>query len=403
MCARTERPAAPRFSVAVLARNEASSLPHLLDDLERFVARGGELFVVDTGSTDDTVAIARDHGCRVETMHDRFDTALDATTAAEIEQRFARAGEGPLVEAGERLFHFGDARQEAGLLAGHAFVLQLDATDELLALDIDALDRRIDAGGVRAFEYDQLYGNVRLRIARFYDRARYHWEGRVHEILEASATGDPTPAPRIRCDAMQLLVRHNKTEGKTRNYLAGLALQVMERPERPRWWHYLGRELRYQCWYHSAIAALETHAAMDAWPAERSQSLCFMGECLEGLGRAADAVEVYQRAVELDGMRREPLLRLATTYSRQGAFEAAAEGASRALAIPYTGGLPEPEANYTWIPHSILYWSLFWLGRKEEARGHWEVCLSLAPEESRAREYARLFPSGRQASGPRNW
>jgi tetratricopeptide (TPR) repeat protein len=333
-------------------------------------------------------------------MNDRFDTALDATTAAEIERRFARAGEGPLVEAGQRLFHFGDARQQAGLLARHGVVLQLDASDELLALDIDALDRSIEAGEVRAFEYDQLYGDVRLRIARFYDRTRYHWEGRVHEVLEASAAADAAPAPRIRCDATQLLVRHNKTEGKTRNYLAGLALQVIERPEKERWWHYLGRELLYQGWYHSAIAALEMHAATDAWSAERSQSLCFVGECLDALGRTAEAVDVYRRAFELDLTRREPLLRMATTYSRQGAFEAAVASASRALAIPCTSGLPEREANYTWIPHSILYWSLFWLGRKDEARAHWERCLSLAPEESQARTYARLFPPKPQTPAP---
>src|SRR5580765_6881287 len=112
MRAGAERTSSPRFSIAVLTRNEAPSLPHLLDDLECFVLRGGELLVVDTGSTDETLAIARHHGCRVEAMNDRFDTALDATTAAEIDRHFARAGEGPLVEAGQRLFHFGDARQQ---------------------------------------------------------------------------------------------------------------------------------------------------------------------------------------------------------------------------------------------------------------------------------------------------
>ena len=357
--------------------------------------------MLDTGSTDATIAIAQRRGCRVELVHDQFDAVLDDAQAAEIERRFARGKDGPLVTAGQRLFHFADARQHAGLLAANRFVLQLDASDEVPALDIDAFDRWIDSGGVDSFEYNQLYGrphearHVGLRIARFYDRTRYRWEGRVHELLSTSGPADTTAASRMRCDPTQLLVRHHKDETKPRNYLAGLALQVLECPQKSRWWHYLGRELFYHRWYESAIAALEEHAAMEgAWPAERSQSLCFMGESLEALGRVGEAKEVYRRAFTLDPTRREPLLRLATTCCRLGEFEVAAQCASQSLAIPHTNPYPELEANYTWIPHSLLYWSLFWLGQKDQARAHWEAYRSLypAPDDSTIREHARLFP-----------
>jgi tetratricopeptide (TPR) repeat protein len=383
----------PLFSVVVLARDEARALPQLLFDLESFRDRGGELVVVDNGSTDETIAIARRNGCRLEPIDGQFEAVLDEAQAAEIERRLAREGEGPLVTAGQRLFHFGAARQHAGLLAAHAFVLQLDASDELLAMDIDALDRWIGSGRVGVFEYDQRYGNVLLRISRFYDRRRYHWDGRVHEVLDATVPADVTPASSVRCDSTQLHVRHNKDELKSRPYLAGLALQVFEFPHKPRWWHYLGRELFYQHWYRSAIAVLEEHAAMEkAWLAERSQSLCFIGECLEALGRLDEADQAYHHAFALDPKRREPLLQLANSHCRRGDFEAAAQYANESLSVPHTSGYPELEANYTWRPHSLLYWSLFWLGRRDEARGHWEICRHLAPEDSKAEEHARLFP-----------
>jgi hypothetical protein len=391
---------APCFSIAVLTRNEAWALPRLLQDLRSFVERGGELLVVDTGSSDDTIAIARKRGCRVESVRDAFDSVLHAGQASEMERRFAKAGEGPLVTTGQRLFHFGEARQHAGMLAANPFVLQLDAGDEVPAMDVDALDGWIGAGSVGSFEYDQQYGSVELRIARFYDRGRYRWEGRVHEILGAAARADAAPSTTIRCAATQLRVRHHKDENKPRHYLAGLALQVLECPQKPRWWHYLGRELFYDHWYESAIAALETHAAMeDAWSAERSQSLCFVGECCEALGRAGEAREAYLRACTLDPTRREPLLRLASTCCRRGELEVAAQCANRALAIPRTGAYPELEANYTWIPHSLLYWSLFWLGRKDEARVHWEAYQSMAPEGDVTRDHARLFPPATNESG----
>ena len=72
---------------------------------------------------------------------------------------------------------------------------------------------------------------------------------------------------------------------RRRPFRQNSALQALEWPHKPRWWHYLGRELFYHRWYRSAIAVLETHAAMqNAWSAERSQSLCFIGESLEALG-----------------------------------------------------------------------------------------------------------------------
>src|SRR5215470_13917857 len=124
---------APRFSIVVLTHNEAWTLPRLLWGLEDFIERGGEVLVLDTGSTDATIAIAQRRGCRVEPVYDRFDAVLDNAQAAEIQRRFAKGEAVPLVTAGQRLFHFGDARQHAGLLAANRFVLQLDASDEVPA------------------------------------------------------------------------------------------------------------------------------------------------------------------------------------------------------------------------------------------------------------------------------
>ena len=57
------------------------------------------------------------------------------------------------------------------------------------------------------------------------------------------------------------------------------------------------------------------------------------------------------------------------------------------MVLPISAGL-----SHTWMPHSLLYWSLFWLGRKDQARAHWETYRSLVPDDSTTREHARLFP-----------
>jgi glycosyltransferase involved in cell wall biosynthesis len=391
-------PRVPRFSVAVIARNEAHTLPRLLRSLDAFMRRGGEVVVVDTGSADDTPEVARRYGCRVVDAGRRFDTRLDAAQVEAIERRFARGGEGPLVTAGVRLFHFAEARQHAGLLAGNDRVLQLDASDEVLALDVDALEARLASARMGLLEYDLQLGGVTLAVSRFYDRRLHHWEGRVHEGLYGNAAADPPPGSRIRLTGRELLVRHHKDEAKSRSYLAGLALDALARPGQARWKHYLGRELYYHRRYRSAIAVLEEHAAMtDAWSAERSQSLCFIGECLEALDEPDEATQSYRRASRVDPTRREPLLRLAALCSRRGDFHGAATSASEALAIARTSAFAELDASYTWLPHSILYWSLFWLGRREDARLHWETCRRLAPDDPRFLDHARLFPAAMPA------
>jgi tetratricopeptide (TPR) repeat protein len=381
----------PRFSVVVLARDEAQTLPRLFRSLGSFFSRGGEVLLLDTGSCDDTVSVARAAGCRVESAPARFDSALDPADAAELERRFARDGEGPLVSAGQRLFHFGDARQHASLLASQDIVLQLDASDEVLALALDVLEGHL-RDGADAFAYDLLNGNVRLHVSRFSDRRRYRWAGRVHETLEPIGPDSHAAARTVRCDTADLLVRHHKNEGKTRHYLAGLALQAIERPREPRWWHYLGRELFYAGWYRSAVAVLEAHAGMDAaWAAERSQSLCLASECFDALGLPAEAQDACHRAIALDRTRREPFLRLAGLHSRRGEFDESTGWAYRALTVRQVSGYPEPDDYYTWVPHSLLYWGLFWLGRRDEAREHWETCRRLVPENVRILEHLRLF------------
>ena len=55
-------PERPRLSLAVITRDEADALPRLLAVASRFA---DEIVVLDCGSIDGTVALAREHGARV--------------------------------------------------------------------------------------------------------------------------------------------------------------------------------------------------------------------------------------------------------------------------------------------------------------------------------------------------
>jgi tetratricopeptide (TPR) repeat protein len=387
------------FSVAIIARNEAHALPRLFRTLKDFRRRGGEVVLVDTGSTDRTAQKARAARCRVEEVGPQFDATLEETQVQAITAQFAKNGEGPLVRVGQRLFHFAQAREYATALARTDFVLHLDASDEVLALDLDSLHEHIRTGHVARFEYwreatsaNAPAGAVTYHSSWFYNRWLYHWEGHAHEAIYPNAPSATSSLRTINCTKQQVLIRHTKDPTKPRHYLGSLALNLIADPGNPRWRHYLGRELYYYGWYRSALPVLEEHAALpDAWTAERSESLCLAGACYEALRQPTEAATCYSRACTLDATRREPLLRLAELFRKQGDLRGSVTYAATALTVPRTNGYLEREANYTYLPHAILYWGLFWLGQKREARQHWEACLQLAPDNLYFQQHAKLF------------
>ncbi len=390
----------PRFSIALIARNEAQSLPVLFGSLAEYLKRGGEVVIVDTGSDDDTAAVARSLGARVIEAGARFHSILSEQEAQQIHRAFAKQGEVLPLEAGQQWFHFAQARTMATEQAQCDFVLMPDASDEFLNFDIDWFDHQIANHQASGFRYSLKLGATVFSQSRFFDRRLYEWRGRTHEAIydreDVPAADSP---PMIYCDEAQLYICHHRGQ-KARPYMAGMALDILEGDETPRWYHYLGRECFYFELWHSAIALLQAHAARDtAWAAERNESLCLVGRSFETLGNDEAAIAAYQQAHEIDQSRREPLLRLAQVYTRQGDFRNCADKALAALEIKSRGAFTEADENYAQLPHALLYWSLFWLGQREEARLHWHKCREFSPEDARFLADAKLFGENLPAPG----
>ncbi len=382
----------PRFSIALIARNEAQSLPVLFGSLNEYLKRGGEVVIVNTGSEDETVAVASSLGARVIEAGTRFHSTLSEKQLQEIQDAFAREGEELPLAAGQQWFHFAQAREMATQQASQDFVLMPDAADEILVFDIDWFDEQIREQRASGFRYQLKLGTLSFSQSRFFDRRFYEWQGRTHEAIYSRPEVQASEAPPfLESSPQQLCVRHHRGQ-KARPYMVGMALDLLEESEHPRWQHYLGREFFYLAKWHSAIALLERHAANPSgWVLEKNESLCVIGRCWEELQDTKAAQDAYERAIKLDGSRREPFLRLAQLYSGQGAFEQCVKAAQAALKIQERGPFAEADENYTYLPHSLLYWSLFWLGKREEAKMHWQLCREMAPDDGKIATDGKLF------------
>jgi hypothetical protein len=150
------------LAACLIVKDGAGTLPRCLSSLSRFV---DEVLVYDTGSTDDTVALARAAGARVVEGY--------------WDEDFARA------------------RNDALATVRAEWVLSIDADEHA---EVDAARLRALLAGLQApvvaIERTDLLpgasGSYRFRTPRLFRRAGAVWTGRVHESVDVpDAAGRP--------------------------------------------------------------------------------------------------------------------------------------------------------------------------------------------------------------------
>lgn len=382
------------FSVVLIARNESKTLPNLMASLKEFQARGGEVVLMDTGSTDDTAKLARELGCKVTEVGERFITTLDADLAKAINDKFVVLPDDPIVKAGDRLFDYSAARNHASTLASQDMIATPDCDEAYTVFDLDRINQEI-ANGAEQLEYAFVFshdvaGNpaIKFNHCKFYDRRKLAWKGMVHEVLAGSAK-------RVWLDESVIRLEHWQNPSTHRsNYLVGLALDCYLNPDNDRNQHYLARELMWAGRKHSAIREFYRHVEMKRWPQERAQSMIFMGDCLEDLGHTDDAVASWQAAISVDSSRRAPWLRLARYYWKHNDPQRAAAYASAALTIQYCGFYADHMNEYREDPHEVLFWALWHIGDRASARIHWRKALEYQPHNQKYWTEAKWFLDG---------
>lgn len=379
------------FSIVLIARNESKTLPRLIGSLGEFLRRGGEVVLVDTGSTDGTAQIARDLGCRVEEVGERFIHTIDENMARDINTRFIVDGEEPILCGGERVFDYAAARNYAAGLARFDMVAMPDCDEIYTSLDLDVVSDAI-TNGAEQLEYNFVFAHdehgaevVKFLHSKFYDRRKLRWVGIIHEVLQGNAT-------RRRFGEAVIKLEHwQNPETNRGGYLTGLALACLRDPRNDRNAHYFGRELLYRGRPKSAIKQLEYHTSIGPWREERSQSQIHIGEAWLGLGESQKAVHAWIDAFDTAPNRREPLMKIAEYYYNVKSPEHVRMYAEAALTIPQNDFYASYQPYYMQLPHELLYWAYWRLGNIDLARWHFVICIGQRPYHSQYLHDYRLF------------
>lgn len=346
-----------KIAISAISKNEARFVKRFCESAKS----ADYICISDTGSDDDTVAVARECGAMVSEISIspwRFDHARNA-----------------------------------------ALALVPKDVDVVVSLDIDEImeggwREEIEAAWTpNTTRLRYLYdwgGGLQFKYEKIFSRHGYYFWHPCHEY--------PRPDGRITevwAETDSLLVRHLPDPEKSRGqYLDLLELSVKEDPHCPRNAFYYARELSFHGRWQEAIDACKKYLAMPEaiWADERAYAYRVMGLCNERLGEAGVAEAEYWRAAAEAPWAREPHVALAQMYHDQGNWPSCYAAAHRALMVK------DRRAVYTvdpkaWgaLPHDLLAIASWRMGLREEALAHGKVAASLDPNDPRLQENLLWF------------
>jgi len=149
---------------------------------------------------------------------------------------------------------------------------------------------------------------VNFYIGKIHSRHGYIWTHPVHEVLTRIL---PNEKIKVTDD---ITVNHYPDNTKSRgSYLPLLELSVKEDPLDDRNMHYLGREYMFYGRYQECIDTLIHHLGMTkaTWRDERCASMRFIARSYENLNRIEEAKMWYQKAMVEAPYLREPFFEYA--------------------------------------------------------------------------------------------
>jgi len=372
---------APLVSAVLIARDEGRFLGGCLESLAGIV---DEVVVVDTGSVDDTPAIARRFGARLVHHPWRDDFAVVRNVSLEV--------------------------------ATGQWILYIDADERLVDADRAGVERLLADAEEVAFRvlFRPRVGATPYREFRLWrSDPRIRFEGVIHEkvvpAIQRVAEEDGRPI-----GVADLMLQHLGYEGdQTRKHLRNLPLlrrQLDIEPENLFAWNHLGRVLEALGETEEAEAAfaqaIETaRAAPHGQPIDRLACLSYGDLVRLRSARGADVAELLADALSAFPDNCLLLLMEAQRLMENGAYEAALGPLEEIVEFNWARADDPPAYDAPIVgelPWSAKALCLFRLGAYAEAADAYAQAARLAPDDPSYRVKAELARArARRTASPR--
>jgi len=182
-----------------------------------------------------------------------------------------------------------------------------------------------------------------------------------------------------------LRIRHFADDTKSRgSYLPLLIMDVAENPENDRNTYYLAREFMYVGRKEESVAEFKRHLSLKSatWSAERAFSMRYIAQQVPN-----EKEHWLLRACAEYPHGREPWVDLAQHYHNVGNWAGCFYAATQALSLTNKGDAYLTEAHsWGWAPHDLLALSAAHLGLADVAVQAGKAALSYAPDDQRLKD-----------------
>ena len=351
-----------KICVYAISKNEEKFVDRWFES----VKEADEVYVLDTGSSDNTVHKLKDNGAIVK---------------KEIINPF----------------RFDIARNKS------LDMVPLD-TDICVCLDLDEV---IEKGWRKKLEkiwkkdttrlrynynwsFDE-YGkpSVNFYIEKIHSRNNYKWTHPVHEVLTFLSSNEKF----ITTD--DITVNHYPDNNKSRSsYLPLLELSVKEDPNNDRNMHYLGREYMFYGKYNEAIDTLIKHLNMKnaTWKDERCASMRFISRCYSKLKRHDEAKMWLDKAINEAPYLRDPYVERALLEYELNNWDSCKKYCLEALKInKNTKSYINEPFSYNHTIYDLLSLCYFFKKDYKKALENINIALDMAPNNERLKSNKKIF------------
>jgi glycosyltransferase involved in cell wall biosynthesis/tetratricopeptide (TPR) repeat protein len=344
------------ISFCLITRNCAKTLPATLASIKPVA---DEICIVDGGSTDGTVEVAKHYGARVE-----------IAGPAECPDWYLEIPDG---KGGTQitLANFAHARNRSFDMAKGDAIFWIDADDHLDGIDHwthclrTFRDGQFDA---MVLLYEYMFNAAGKCITRLWrerllrNRPDLRWIDPIHETI-------PVEGKRLAVYHGLRVVhhKHERTDVNSRRNLE--VLKARANPASSRTFFYLGVEHIQAKEYEAGANALEQYLTISFDPDETYQALLYLGELHRLFGKWEEAITRYLKATTVQPRWRDAYVGLSMIFAAQGDWARAIHYGEQARgldALPDTALCVDPQmAQIAWIrPLAEGYRGL---GRLDEA------------------------------------
>ena len=270
----------PKLVGVLIVKNEEQMLSRCLDSIKGL----DNLYIVDTGSTDNTIEVAKKY---TENVYDDY----------KWNDNFAEARN-----------HAKDKVKEE-----NAWILSIDADEFLHEGGVEkireAVDKAeaVDSLAIDLFLHAESDGQKHTFPRLFKKHPDVFWEGAVHNHINQ--------APKVIAD-VHITYGYSPAHQKDPHRAFRILKKEVDRTGNPREIFYLGREYWYRGEYKTCAEVMNRYVKSAHFMAEKADAYLIMARCYWAMGMGEDARHACMEALIINPHFKEAVLFMATLAGR---------------------------------------------------------------------------------------